>query len=110
MSGTTIKRASLHNEDQIEKLDLRIGDSVYIEKGGEIIPKIIAVDHSKRPSESFKIKFISHCQECKAELLKGGGEAHHYCKNHSGCPPQIIGKIQHFISRKAMDMLRMHVL
>ena len=104
LSGTTIKRASLHNEDQIEKLDLRIGDSVYVEKGGEIIPKIIAVDHTKRPSESFKIKFISHCQECKSELLKEGGEAHHYCKNHSGCPPQIVGKIQHFISRKAMDV------
>jgi DNA ligase (NAD+) len=104
LSGTTVKRASLHNEDQIEKLDLRIGDSVYVEKGGEIIPKIIAVDHSKRPSESFKIKFISHCQECKAELFKEGGEAHHYCKNHSGCPPQIVGKIQHFISRKAMDV------
>jgi DNA ligase (NAD+) len=104
LSGTTVKRASLHNEDQIEKLDLRIGDSVYVEKGGEIIPKIVAVDHSKRPLESFKIKFISHCQDCKAELLKEGGEAHHYCKNHSGCPPQIIGKIQHFISRKATDI------
>ncbi len=104
LSGTTVKRASLHNQDQIERLDLRIGDSVYVEKGGEIIPKIIAVDHLTRPLESFKIKFISHCPECNAELHREQGEAQHYCKNQGGCPPQIVGKIQHFISRKAMDI------
>ncbi|RPG57842.1 MAG: NAD-dependent DNA ligase LigA [Flavobacteriales bacterium TMED235] len=104
LSGTTVKRATLHNQDQIEKLGLRIGDSVYVEKGGEIIPKIIAVDNLIRPSEGFKIKFISHCPECNAELHREEGEAQHYCKNQSGCPPQIVGKIQHFISRKAMDI------
>ena len=104
LSGTTVKRASLHNQDQIEKLGLRIGDSVYVEKGGEIIPKIIAVDHLTRPLENFKIKFISHCPECDAELQREEGEAQHYCKNQIGCPPQIVGKIQHFISRKAMDI------
>ena len=104
LSGTTIKRASLHNQDHIEKLDLRIGDSVIVEKGGEIIPKIVAVNPLNRPSESFKINFISHCPECNAKLLKEDGEAQHYCKNQSGCKPQIIGKIQHFISRKAMDI------
>ena len=104
LSGTTVKRASLHNQDQIEKLGLRIGDSVYVEKGGEIIPKIIAVDHLTRPLESFKIKFISHCPECNAELNREQGEALHYCRNQRGCPPQIVGKIQHFISRKAMDI------
>lgn len=104
LSGTTVKRASLHNEDQIDKLSLRIGDSVYVEKGGEIIPKIVAVDHTNRPAEIFKIKFITHCPECGSELIKEDGEAQHYCRNISGCPPQIIGKIQHFISRKAMDI------
>ena len=104
LSGTTVKRASLHNQDQIEKLGLRIGDSVYVEKGGEIIPKIISVYHLTRPLESFKIKFISHCPECDAELHREEGEAQHYCKNQIGCPPQIVGKIQHFISRKAMDI------
>ena len=104
LSGTTVKRASLHNQDQIEKLGLRIGDSVYVEKGGEIIPKIIAVNHLIRPFESFKIKFVSHCPECNTELHRQEGEAQHYCKNQSGCPPQIVGKIQHFISRKAMDI------
>jgi DNA ligase (NAD+) len=104
LSGTTVKRASLHNQDQIEKLGLRIGDSVYVEKGGEIIPKIIAVDHLNRSLESFKIKFISHCPECNAELHREQGQALHYCRNQRGCPPQIVGKIQHFISRKAMDI------
>lgn len=104
LSGTTVKRASLHNEDQIDKLSLRIGDSVYVEKGGEIIPKIVAVDHTNRPAEIFKIKFITHCPECGSELIKEDGEVQHYCRNISGCPPQIIGKIQHFISRKAMDI------
>ena len=104
LSGTTVKRASLHNQEQIEKLGLRIGDSVYVEKGGEIIPKIIAVDHLTRPLESFKIKFIGHCPECNTKLYRERGEAQHYCKNQRDCPPQIIGKIQHFISRKAMDI------
>ena len=104
LSGTTVKRASLHNQDQIERLGLRIGDLVYVEKGGEIIPKIIAVKHLNRPLESFKIRFISHCPECNAELHREQGEAQHYCKNRRGCPPQIVGKIQHFISRKAMDI------
>ena len=104
LSGTTVKRASLHNQDQIDKQDLRIGDAVYVEKGGEIIPKIVGVDLLTRPLESFKIKFISHCPECNFELHREQGEAQHYCKNQNGCPPQIVGKIQHFISRKAMDI------
>ena len=104
LSGTTVKRASLHNADQIEKLNLRIGDSVYVEKGGEIIPKIVGVDSDNRPPQSAEIIFISHCPECQSELLKEEGEAQHYCKNQYACPTQIVGKIQHFISRKAMDI------
>lgn len=104
LSGTTVKRASLHNADQIEKLALRIGDSVYIEKGGEIIPKIIGVNTENRPPQSQEIIFITHCPECQSELVKEDGEAQHYCKNQYGCPTQIAGKIQHFISRKAMDV------
>ena len=104
LSGTTVKRASLHNADQIEKLALRIGDAVYVEKGGEIIPKIVGVESENRPPQSAEITFISYCPECKSELVKEKGEAQHYCKNQYGCPPQIIGKIQHFISRKAMDI------
>ncbi|MEC8636453.1 MAG: NAD-dependent DNA ligase LigA [Bacteroidota bacterium] len=104
LSGTTVKRASLHNADQIEKLALRIGDSVYVEKGGEIIPKIVGVESKNRPPQSEEISFIKHCPECEYELVKEKGEAQHYCKNQFGCPPQIIGKIQHFISRKAMDI------
>ena len=104
LSGTTVKRASLHNADQIEKLALRIGDSVYVEKGGEIIPKIIGVDKESRPPQSAEIIFITHCPECKSELVKEVGEAQHYCKNQYGCTTQIVGKIQHFISRKAMDI------
>ena len=104
LSGTTVKRASLHNADQIEKLALRIGDAVYVEKGGEIIPKIVGVESENRPPQSAEISFISYCPECKSELVKEKGEAQHYCKNQYGCPPQIIGKIQHFISRKAMDI------
>ena len=104
LSGTTVKRASLHNADQIEKLALRIGDSVYVEKGGEIIPKIIGVDKESRPPQSAEIIFITHCPECKSELVKEVGEAQHYCKNQYGCPTQIVGKIQHFISRKTMDI------
>ena len=104
LAGTIVKRASLHNADQIEKLDIRIGDTVFVEKGGEIIPKIIAVDFSKRPENSEPTKYITHCPECQTELIRGEGEANHYCPNFYGCPPQIIGRIQHFISRKAMDI------
>ena len=104
LAGTVVKRASLHNADQIEKLDIRIGDTVFVEKGGEIIPKIIAVDFSNRPANSLPTKYITHCPECNNELVRGEGEANHYCPNFYGCPPQIIGRIQHFISRKAMDI------
>ena len=104
LSGTTVKRASLHNADQIEKLALRIGDSVYVEKGGEIIPKIVGVNPENRPPQSKEIIFITHCPECQFILVKEEGEAQHYCKNKYGCPTQIVGKIQHFIYRKAMDI------
>jgi DNA ligase (NAD+) len=104
LAGTIVKRASLHNADQIEKLDIRIGDTVFVEKGGEIIPKIIAVDLSQRPQNSEPTKYITHCPECQTELIRGESEANHYCPNFYGCPPQIIGRIQHFISRKAMDI------
>jgi DNA ligase (NAD+) len=104
LAGTIVKRASLHNADQIEKLDIRINDTVFVEKGGEIIPKIIAVDLSKRPEDSAPTLYISHCPECNTELIRGEGEANHYCPNFYGCPPQIIGRIQHYISRKAMDI------
>ena len=104
LAGTVVKRASLHNADQIEKLDIREGDTVYVEKGGEIIPKIIAVDLSKRPEGSEPTKYITHCPECYTELVRTPGEAQHYCPNFYGCPPQIIGRIQHYISRKAMDI------
>ncbi len=104
LAGTIVKRASLHNADQMEKLDIRIGDTVFVEKGGEIIPKIIAVDLSQRPSNSEVTKYITHCPECQTKLVRTDGEANHYCPNFYGCPPQIIGRIQHFISRKAMDI------
>lgn len=104
LAGTVVKRASLHNADQIEKLDIRIHDTVFVEKGGEIIPKIIAVDLSKRPEHSQPTIYISHCPECQTELVRNIGEAQHYCPNFYGCPPQIIGRIQHYISRKAMDI------
>lgn len=104
LAGTIVKRASLHNADQIEKLDIRIGDEVFVEKGGEIIPKIIAVDLTKRQAESEPTQYIANCPECDAELIRTEGEAQHYCPNYYGCPPQIIGRIQHFISRKAMDI------
>ncbi|WP_431135438.1 NAD-dependent DNA ligase LigA [Psychroserpens mesophilus] len=104
LAGTTVKRASLHNADQIEKLDIREGDEVYVEKGGEIIPKIIAVDLSKRPSDSQPTHYITHCPECQTELVREEGDAKHYCPNYNGCKPQIIGRIQHYISRKAMDI------
>jgi DNA ligase (NAD+) len=104
LAGTIVKRASLHNADQIEKLDIRVGDTVFVEKGGEIIPKIIAVDLSKRPENTEPTKYITHCPECNTALVRTEGEANHYCPNFYGCPPQIIGRIQHFISRKAMDI------
>jgi DNA ligase (NAD+) len=104
LAGTIVKRASLHNADQIEKLDIRIGDTVYVEKGGEIIPKIIAVDFSKRNTDIQPTVYITHCPECHNELIRGADEANHYCPNFYACPPQIIGRIQHFISRKAMNI------
>jgi DNA ligase (NAD+) len=104
LAGTVVKRASLHNADQIEKLDIRIGDEVFVEKGGEIIPKIIAVDLSKRNPNAEITQYITHCPECNSELKRKEGEANHYCPNYYGCPPQIIGRIQHYITRKAMDI------
>lgn len=104
LAGTIVKRASLHNADQIEKLDIRINDTVFVEKGGEIIPKIIAVDLEKRPENSEPTQYISYCPECHTELVRNVGEANHYCPNFYGCPPQIIGRVQHYISRKAMDI------
>ncbi|MEO0037542.1 MAG: ligase [Bacteroidota bacterium] len=102
LAGTIVKRASLHNADQIEKLDIRVGDTVFVEKGGEIIPKIIGV--SQRGNQAAPTKYITHCPECNSELTRKEGEAQHYCPNYYGCPPQIIGRIQHYISRKAMDI------
>ncbi|MFT4611121.1 MAG: DNA ligase (NAD+) [Glaciecola sp.] len=104
LAGTTVKRASLHNADQIEKLDIREGDAVYVEKGGEIIPKIIAVDFSKRPIGSRPTQYITLCPECETVLERQEGDAKHYCLNYKGCNTQIIGRIQHYISRKAMDI------
>jgi len=104
LSGTTVKRASLHNADQIEKLDIRVGDIVFVEKGGEIIPKITKVDMNSRPSDTAPTVFIEHCPECGTELMKLEGEAAHYCTNETGCAPQIKGKIEHFIARKAMNI------
>ena len=104
LAGTIVKRASLHNADQIEKLDIRVGDTVFVEKGGEIIPKIIAVDLAQRPLFTQPTYYITHCPECQTELMRSEGEANHYCPNFYGCPPQIIGRIQHYISRKAMDI------
>jgi len=104
LAGTTVKRASLHNADQIEKLDIREGDTVYVEKGGEIIPKIIGVDLSKRPEGSKPTAYRTHCPECDTQLVRNEGDAKHYCTNFYGCPTQITGRIQHFISRKAMDI------
>ncbi|NRB59236.1 MAG: NAD-dependent DNA ligase LigA [Winogradskyella sp.] len=104
LAGTIVKRASLHNADQIEKLDIRVRDEVFVEKGGEIIPKIISVDLSKRPEDSVITQYISHCPECGTELIRPEGESKHYCPNYNGCPPQVVGRIQHYISRKAMDI------
>jgi DNA ligase (NAD+) len=104
LAGTTVKRATLHNADQIELLDLHLNDSVYVEKGGEIIPKIVGVDHSSRNINSRKIEFIANCPECGTELVRNEGEANHFCPNYLHCPPQLKGRIEHFIGRKAMDI------
>ncbi len=104
LAGTIVKRASLHNADQVEKLDIHIGDWVYVEKGGEIIPKIVGVNLDKREPDAVPVSYITHCPECDTELVRNEGEAQHYCPNTYHCPPQITGKIQHFISRKAMDI------
>lgn len=104
LGGTIVKRASLHNQDQIEKYDLHLGDSVYVEKGGEIIPKIVGVNELLRNKDTKKIQFITSCPECQSELIRTEGEAQHYCPNERACPPQIKGKIEHFISRKAMNI------
>lgn len=104
LAGTTVRRASLHNADQIAKLDVRVGDYVYVEKGGEIIPKIVGVNTAVRSSDSQPTVYITTCPECDTPLKRNKGEAQHYCPNVYGCPPQIAGRIQHFISRKAMDI------
>jgi DNA ligase (NAD+) len=104
LGGTTVKRASLHNADQIGLIDIRLGDYVYVEKGGEIIPKIVGVDKSRREADSTPFTFISNCPECGTRLIRREDEAAHYCPNDTGCPPQIKGRIEHFISRKAMEI------
>jgi DNA ligase (NAD+) len=104
LAGTVVKRASLHNEDIIASLDVRIGDLVYVEKGGEIIPKIIGVDLDQRPASAKTVVFAKNCPECGTPLIRNEGEAAHYCPNEAGCPPQIKGKLEHFISRKAMNI------
>ncbi len=104
LAGTTVKRASLHNADQIEKLDIRVGDTVYVEKGGEIIPKIVGVNFSKRNNNITPVLYATNCPECNTKLTRTEGDAKHYCTNEEACSPQVIGKIEHFISRKAMDI------
>lgn len=104
LAGTIVRRASLHNADQIEKLDIRVGDVVYVEKGGEIIPKIVGVNLGVRTKDSLPTVYITDCPECGTELIRREGEVQHYCPNFYGCAPQIVGRIQHFISRKAMDV------
>lgn len=104
LSGTTVRRASLHNADIIASLDLHIGDMVYVEKGGEIIPKITGVDINSRSADAEKVEFITHCPECGSKLIRYEDEAAFYCPNETGCPPQIKGKIEHFISRRAMNI------
>ena len=104
LAGTTVKRATLHNANEIERLDLHLGDTVFVEKGGEIIPKIIKVNLDKRKPNSEKVNYLHNCPECGTELIRKEGEAVHYCPNDEGCPPQIVGKIQHFIGRKAMNI------
>jgi len=104
LAGTIVKRASLHNSDFINKMDIRINDTVFVEKGGDIIPKIVKVDLSKRSVSSEKTIYINHCPECNSELKRNEDEANHYCLNYNFCQPQVSGRIQHFISRKAMDI------
>ncbi|MBS7332789.1 MAG: NAD-dependent DNA ligase LigA [Weeksellaceae bacterium] len=104
LAGTIVKRASVHNEDIIKKLDIRIGDKVYVEKGGEIIPKIVGVNTDVREPGTQEIEFIKECPSCGTKLIRKEGEAQHYCPNDTGCEPQIIGKLEHFISRKAMNI------
>jgi DNA ligase (NAD+) len=104
LAGTTVKRASLHNADQIAMLDVRVGDMVYVEKGGEIIPKITGVDLAARPAGSVALEFPTACPACGTPLVRDGGEARHYCPNAEGCGPQIVGRIAHFVSRRAMDI------
>ena len=104
LAGTIVKRASLHNADQIEKMDLRLKDRVFVEKGGEIIPKIVGIDLAQRGTNTEPIQYITHCPDCGTELQRKDGDAKHYCPNEFGCPTQITGRIQHFISRKAMNI------
>ncbi len=104
LAGTTVKRASLHNANEIERLDIRVGDTVYVEKGGEIIPKITGVNNHKRPENSTPTNYLSSCPECGTELIRKEGEAVHYCPNQDTCPPQVQGRVEHFISRNAMDI------
>ena len=104
LAGTTVKRASLHNADQIAKLDIRINDDVYVEKGGEIIPKIVGVNLASRDRNSKETVYATHCPECDTELIRTEGDAKHYCPNEFGCTPQVVGRIQHYISRKALDI------
>ncbi len=104
LAGTTVQRASLHNADQIEKMDIRVGDTVLVEKGGEIIPKIVGIDLSKRPENSMPVVYIKNCPACGTPLVRAEGEANHYCPNEDHCPPQVKGRIEHFASRKAMDI------
>lgn len=104
LAGTTVKRASLHNANEIARLDLRIGDYVFVEKGGEIIPKVTGVDPAKRDKKAQPIRYVDRCPECNSKLYRIEGEAAHYCPNINGCPPQIKGRIEHFIQRKAMDI------
>lgn len=105
LAGTTVKRATLNNEDFIRSFDLHVGDYVYVEKGGEIIPKIVGVDVSRRSADAEPVRFVTRCPECGAELVRYEGEAAHYCPNEAGCPPQIKGRIEHFIARKAMNIM-----
>lgn len=104
LAGTIVKRASLHNADQIKKFDLRLNDTVYVEKGGEIIPKIVGVDLDNRSADALPIEYITHCPDCHTALVRKEGDAKHFCPNEFGCPTQITGRIQHFISRKAMNI------
>ena len=104
LGGTVVRRASLHNADQIEKNDLYLGDSVYVEKGGEIIPKIVGVNLEKRSAHAHKVDFITHCPECQTELVRREGESNHFCPNEKACPPQVTGRMEHFIARKGMNI------